>query len=153
MQVTVQSRPPGNIPPRPNPLTSTTPPPYPPNFPWVDTGVDIPNGYNLTITYVSGNWVANQGRPPYGPLGDTGLPAALPHYMLPGDEQGSLIEIIANNPTIFDVGNYKEIGNVQPGGRLYLACNDDIYQLYGNGYSDNVGEIVMDVEIFPPQGS
>jgi len=50
MQVTVQSRPPGNIPPRPNPLTSTTPPPYPPNFPWVDTGVDIPNGYNLTIT-------------------------------------------------------------------------------------------------------
>jgi hypothetical protein len=150
--VTVPARPPGPIPPKPPAVTPSTPLPSPPDFPWVDTGVIVPAGPGQvgTITFVSGSWTADPNRSKYGPMGDPGQPAAPRYYMMENVPCGCLIGIIIDHdiiPAPFVVDTFKSLIGVSHAGRLYLACNDDIYQQYGAGYSDNEGAITVDVEV------
>lgn len=109
---------------------------------WNDTGVQIEEDEVVTAQYVSGLWNVN---PPchkanYGPEG-IGI-IAKPGYACPGESEGCLVGRIGNGES-FRIGRKA----VLPKGRgpLFLTANDDLYGLYGSGYSDNRGEVMVEI--------
>lgn len=109
---------------------------------WNDTGVQIEEDEVVTVQYVSGLWNVN---PPcykanYGPEG-IGI-IAKPGYACPGESEGCLVGRIGNGES-FRIGRKA----VLPKGRgpLFLTANDDLYGLYGSGYSDNRGEVMVEI--------
>lgn len=67
---------------------------------------------------------------------------ARPGYALAGAKEGAVIGRIGDK--VFLVGKYVK-SPAGASGRLYLCPNDDLYQQYGKGLTDNYGQITMEI--------
>ena len=76
--------------------------------------------------------------------GVEGIPALL-GYVFPGENLGKLIGRIGDYGKTFPMGEKGEIyvGQGDGGNYLYLTINDEISQIYGKGFKDNKGELVI----------
>ena len=92
-------------------------------------------------------WCFNPQLFPEGHSAD-GIPVkALKDYVLPDQPIGKLIGRIGDCGSIFPMGTSGCI-HILPGEGgefLYLSMNDDIIGLYGNGFKDNEGELVIKI--------
>ena len=107
---------------------------------WLDTGI-VTNADEepLLITCVGGKWTSNPNEGFTGPEGNSKL-LAKRGYALPGAPEGALIGRV--NDIAFLIG---EENAMPEAGRLWLTINDDLDAQYGDGYSDNLGSIEVEV--------
>ncbi len=82
--------------------------------------------------------------------GVKGIPALL-GYVLPGANMGMLIGKIGNSGRIFPMGLSGEtrIASWEAGSYIYLTINDELSQIYGKGFKDNNGDIVVTLALEP----
>lgn len=122
---------------------------------WMNTGVILDPGQQMTITYVSGQWTANPGTGLTDADGNSRY-RAKPGYTLPGKREGALIGwVIAQGEEEGNVGSSNDpflvgsAGTVPAGqgGQLFLSINDDLSSAYGSGFADNLGFIVVNVSM------
>ena len=121
---------------------------------WQATGVQVPQDWQVTITYVSGSWVFNSAEPACDASGNAGL-IAKGDYPLPGAPEGALIGCLGNpvdlndqDDHIFLVGKeIVELNTAEGEVELYLIINDDITQEYGLLLDDNSGSIEVDIKV------
>lgn len=114
---------------------------------WQNTGVVISSSNTVNIKYVSGLWTANP-QDNYGQLyngfGNPQFIAAKSGYTMPGQNEGALIGKVGN--TIFLIG----MGATVPpnlSGEIQLCINDDLNGEYGAGLTDNLGSIVVAIDV------
>lgn len=92
-------------------------------------------------------WSCNPHLFPEGHTAD-GIPVpALKDYVFPGQPIGKLIGRFGDCGRIFPMGTSGSI-NVLPGEDgefLYLSMNDDIIGLYGKGFKDNEGALIVSI--------
>lgn len=114
---------------------------------WQNTGVVISESNTVTINYVSGLWTANpqdNGGQLYNAYGNPAFIAAKSGYTMPGQNEGALIGKVGN--TIFLIG----MGATLPqnlSGEIQLCINDDLNGEYGAGLTDNLGAIVVSIDV------
>jgi len=110
---------------------------------WLDTGFLVETGAQLTIKYLGGQWTAN---PATGMVDANGNSAyiAKPGYSLPGANEGALIGRIGESGAPFLVGNSYS-GQASATGNLCLIINDDIPPRYGDGFVDNEGSVLVQI--------
>lgn len=117
------------------------------NIAWQNTGIVLSAGNKATITYASGLWTANpenNGGKLYNAAGNPTYIKAKPGYALPGQNEGALVGRVGS--TVFLVG----MGATVPAGltgQLQLCINDDLYGEYGAGLTDNIGAIVVTIDV------
>ncbi len=115
------------------------------NIKWQKTGVNLTASQTVNITYLSGLWTANpndNNGQLYNANGNPTFIPAKPGYTMPGQNEGALIGKIGN--TVFLVG----MGVTTPSGlsgELELCINDDLNGIYGPGFKDNKGSIVVQI--------
>ncbi|MEA5260666.1 hypothetical protein VB264_22905 [Arcicella aquatica] len=112
---------------------------------WQNTGVQIEPSSLLSIAYVSGLWTANPQDNNGQLYNANGTPSNIPAkagYTMPGQNEGSLIGKVGD--TVFFVGMGT---NIPPNlsGELLLCINDDLSGAYGQGFADNEGSIIVQV--------
>lgn len=114
---------------------------------WQNTGVVISESNTVNINYVSGLWTANpqdNGGQLYNAYGNPSFIAAKSGYTMPGQNEGALIGKVGN--TIFLIG----MGATLPqnlSGEIQLCINDDLNGEYGAGLTDNLGAIVVSIDV------
>lgn len=92
-------------------------------------------------------WSFNPQLFPDGHTAD-GIPVeALKDYVAPGQPIGKLIGRIGDSGRKFPMGRSGAIHILpsEDGEFLYLTMNDDIIGLYGNGFQDNEGELMVKI--------
>ncbi|HHT9111472.1 MAG TPA: hypothetical protein ACFYDZ_09990 [Candidatus Brocadiaceae bacterium] len=92
-------------------------------------------------------WSCNPQLFPEGHTADGTPVPALKDYVLPGQPIGKLIGRFGDCGRIFPMGTSGSI-NVLPsedGEFLYLSMNDDIIGLYGKGFKDNEGTLMVNI--------
>lgn len=92
-------------------------------------------------------WCFNSKLFPDGHTAD-GIPVeALKGYVYPGQPIGKLIGRIGDSGRMFPMGSSGSLHILpsEDGEFLYVAMNDDILGLYGKGFKDNTGEIIVKV--------
>lgn len=90
-------------------------------------------------------WSFNPQLFPDGHSAD-GIPVeALKGYIYPGQPIGMLIGRIGDSGRMFPMGTSGSITILpsEDGEFLYLTMNDDILGLYGKGFKDNEGELIV----------
>lgn len=118
------------------------------NAAWEMTDVVVQE--NTTLTWkVEGNdlWSFNPRLFPDGHTAD-GIPVeALKGYIYPGQPIGMLVGRIGDSGRMFPMGTSGSITIFpsEDGEFLYLTMNDDILGLYGKGFKDNEGELIVKV--------
>ncbi|MBC9931028.1 hypothetical protein [Chitinophaga qingshengii] len=117
------------------------------NIAWQNTGVVLNSNNKATIKYASGLWTANpqdNGGQLYNANGNPTFIAAKKGYTMPGQNEGALIGKVGN--TVFLVGMG---ASVPPNlsGEIQLCINDDLNGLYGAGLTDNIGSIVVTIDV------
>lgn len=112
---------------------------------WQETPATIQADEVATITYQSGYWNISPATGLITAAGSSRY-IAKAGYMLPGVNEGMLVGLV--DGTVFAVGTS---GNTPPEktGVLYLATNDDEIPLYGRGYYDNSGSIIVNIAVNP----
>lgn len=105
----------------------------------------IREGESYTIQYLSGLWTANpniDNGKKYDANGSN-ITATQSGYPLVGAKEGALIGRIGENePFMIGDGASTPVGQFGP---LLLTINDDLTGQYGQGLSDNDGEIVVSI--------
>lgn len=125
---------------------------------WAETATVHSNVvWEMTDVVVKGNmilhwrvekddlWSFNPQLFPEGHTAD-GIPVnALKDYIYPGIPIGMLIGKIGDCGRIFPMGTSGSMLIIpdEDGEFLYLTMNDDIIGLYGKGFTDNEGEIIV----------
>jgi hypothetical protein len=92
-------------------------------------------------------WSFNPQLFPDGHSAD-GIPVeALKGYIYPGQPIGMLVGRIGDSGRMFPMGTSGSITILpsEDGEFLYLAMNDDLLGLYGKGFKDNEGEVLVKV--------
>lgn len=92
-------------------------------------------------------WCFNQQLLPKGHNAD-GIPVeALKGYVYPGQPIGKLVGRIGDSGRMFPMGTSGTLQILpgEDGEFLYLSMNDDIMGLYGKGFKDNIGELIVKV--------
>lgn len=110
---------------------------------WQQPGATIKAGDVLTLTS-QGYWNSNPRM--FGDnsgAGETDSPAR-PGYVMPGQPEGMLIGRIGNY--VFPIGDYARLDPSPASGVLECIINDDLQGIYGNGFKDNRGFVVIDIE-------
>ena len=116
------------------------------NMVWEMT--DIVAQENMTLSWKVEKddlWSFNPRLLPDGHTAD-GIPVnALKDYVLPDQPIGMLIGRIGDCGRIFPVGASGSIRILpgEDGEFLYLTMNDDVIGLYGKGFKDNEGELIV----------
>jgi hypothetical protein len=117
------------------------------NFKWQNTGVIVQAGTPVNVAYEGGLWTANpndNGRQLYDASGNPYFIAAQAGYTMPGQNEGSLIGKVGG--TVFFIGMGATVpANLQ--GELQLCINDDLNAIYGAGFTDNIGYIMVKIAI------
>jgi hypothetical protein len=114
---------------------------------WQNTGVALNAGNKASIQYASGLWTANpgdNGGQLYNANGNPTFIPSKPGYTMPGQNEGALIGKVGN--TVFLVG----MGATVPAGltgEIQLCINDDLNGQYGAGLTDNIGFIVVAINV------
>jgi len=114
---------------------------------WQNTGVMVSAGTPVSIAYVSGLWTANpedNNGQLYNANGNPQFLPAKPGYTMPGQNEGALVGRVGT--TVFLVG----MGATVPSGlsgELQLCINDDLNGIYGAGLTDNIGSIIVSVNV------
>ncbi|HKX85603.1 MAG TPA: hypothetical protein VJL37_02940 [Flavobacterium sp.] len=114
---------------------------------WQNTGVVISENNTVNINYVSGLWTANpqdNGGQLYNAYGNPTFITAKSGYTMPGQNEGALIGKVGN--TVFLIG----MGTTLPqnlSGEIQLCINDDLNGEYGAGLTDNLGAIVVSIDV------
>jgi hypothetical protein len=114
---------------------------------WQNTGVVISESNTVNINYVSGLWTANpqdNGGELYNAYGNPTFISAKSGYTMPGQNEGALIGKVGN--TVFLIG----MGATLPqnlSGEIQLCINDDLNGEYGAGLTDNLGAIVVSIDV------
>jgi len=115
---------------------------------WQNTGVVVNGVINrATIQYASGLWTANpkdNGGQLYDANGNPKVIPSKPGYTMPGQNEGALIGKVGD--TIFLVG----MGTTVPlglSGEIQLCINDDLKGQYSPGLTDNIGSIVVTINM------
>lgn len=114
---------------------------------WQNTGVVISESNTVNINYVSGLWTANpqdNGGELYNAYGNPTFITAKSGYTMPGQNEGALIGKVGN--TVFLIG----MGATLPqnlSGEIQLCINDDLNGEYGAGLTDNLGAIVVSIDV------
>lgn len=125
------------------------------NQAWQNTGVTIAAGDTLSISYQSGLWTADpqtNGGNLYDAAGCPGITVTQPGYTLLGVNMGALCAFIGSQPVgngsdpAFLVGNSYS-GTSQSSGNLWLCIDDDLQGLYGAGLADNIGSIMVSINV------
>lgn len=118
------------------------------NIAWEMTDVVVQE--NMTLSWeVDKNdlWCFNSRILPDRHTAD-GIPVeALKGYVYPGQFIGRLIGRIGDSGRMFPMGISGSIRILpsEDGEFLYLTMNDDIFGLYGKGFKDNDGELIVKV--------
>ena len=120
---------------------------------WQNTRIMIEGNQAATVSYVSGQWTAN---PSTGMVDAAGNPSyiAKSGYTMEGQHEGALIGLIGQDGVKegevktsyqpFLVGNNGTVPLGQKG-YLFLCINDDLYQRYGAGFTDNEGQVIVKI--------
>ncbi len=113
------------------------------NVKWQKTGVYCSEGEKIVVSYRSGRWNVS---PAVRNVDGNGCSyhKAKEGYTMPGKPEGCLIGRIGNE--IFYLGN----NGVTPenlAGELELCVNDDLDGRYGEGFKDNSGSIIVELEL------
>lgn len=114
---------------------------------WQKTGIKITVGTHATISYVSGLWTSNpndNNGQLYNAYGNPNFISAKTGYTMPGQNEGALIGKVGS--TVFLVAMSVTVP-VNLTGELELCINDDLNGIYGAGFSDNEGAVVVQVQI------
>lgn len=106
---------------------------------WNDSGIEIEEDEEVTISYLSGRWKVSYEE---SDANGTSI-RAKEGYLLPGKKEGCVVGKIGEDGEIFYVGAHQVITLEK--GRLYLASNDDVCRRYGAGYTDNTGTLTMKI--------
>lgn len=108
---------------------------------WQNSGVTVDAGETVHIQYTSGRWTANPSTGFVTASGNSRYKAK-PGYTLPGAYEGLLCGKVGT--TVFAVGSGT---TVPPGlqGALEFCINDDLRGIYGAGFSDNEGAVVVNI--------
>lgn len=106
------------------------------NQPWVDTGIRVNAGDQVTF-HVTGQVSIAQGLPATGPEGRTGETSAT--YPIPSMQAGALIGR-TDSAQPFPIGNQTTAITMPADGTLYLGVNDDIF-------GDNTGAFVVTIQV------
>ncbi|WP_025743786.1 hypothetical protein [Aquimarina pacifica] len=126
-------------------LLNVTPITIKANVKWQKTGMNIDGNAYVKINYESGLWTANPNDNDgvlYNAFGNPTLIPAKTGYTLPGENEGALIGRVGE--TVFLIGMGAPVpANLQ--GELELCINDDLNGIYGAGFSDNEGSIVVSI--------
>jgi hypothetical protein len=108
----------------------------PGNQPWVDTGIQVNAGDQVTI-HVTGQVGTMQGVAPVGPEGKTGETSD--KYPMPTMQAGALIGRVGTGQP-FSIGSQQTPIQMQSGGTLQLGINDDFF-------GDNTGAFAVTVQV------
>ncbi|MBS0031371.1 hypothetical protein ACTJJ0_30095 [Chitinophaga sp. 22321] len=114
---------------------------------WQNTGVVITPANTTSINYVAGLWTANpqdNGGQLYNAAGNPNFIPAKQGYTMLGQNEGALIGKVGN--TTFLVG----MGTTVPynlSGEIQLCINDDLTGMYGAGLTDNIGAIIVSIDV------
>ncbi|MEO8515357.1 MAG: hypothetical protein ABI426_01365 [Flavobacterium sp.] len=114
---------------------------------WQNTGVVIAPSNTVHVNYASGLWTANpniNNGQLYNAYGNPTFIAAKSGYTMPGQNEGALIGKVGN--AIFLIG----MGTTLPqnlSGEIQLCINDDLNGEYGAGLKDNLGSIVVSINV------
>ncbi|WP_201748005.1 hypothetical protein [Chitinophaga vietnamensis] len=117
------------------------------NIAWQNTGVVLTAANTASISYVSGLWTANpqdNGGQLYNAAGNPVFISAKQGYAMPNQDEGALIGKVGN--TVFLVG----MGTTLPpklSGEIQLCINDDLTGQYGSGLADNIGAIIVSIDV------
>lgn len=118
------------------------------NAAWEMTDVVVQENMKLSWEVDKNNlWCFNRKIFPGGHTAD-GIPVeALKGYVYPGQSIGKLIGRIGDSGRMFPMGTSGSIRILpsEDGEFLYLAMNDDILGLYGRGFKDNEGVLIVKV--------
>ena len=109
---------------------------------WQGTDMWVTASESLRVIYLSGKWMVS---PTMGFSDANGINVvAKPGYTYPGESEGKLIGGIGKH--MFVLGN---VGETPKGleGELELCVNDDIDGRYGAGFVDNLGSIIVEIEL------
>jgi hypothetical protein len=118
---------------------------------WQETGVRV-HGSGILRFETRGQWVFNPAEPPVDGDGAAGLPTTGRinyAYVGPDGREGQLIGRIGRSrPFVIGAQSYHR---VMPNefGRLYLAINDDIRRVSGEGLKDNRGHLEVTISYVP----
>lgn len=119
------------------------------NIVWEMTDVVVQEDTILSW-YVDKNdlWSFNTQLFPEGHTADGILVNALKDYVLPDQPIGKLVGRIGDFGRKFPMGLSGSIHILpsEDGEFLYLSMNDDIIGLYGKGFKDNDGEIIVELK-------
>jgi hypothetical protein len=108
----------------------------PGNQPWVDTGIQVNAGDQVTIR-VAGQVSTVQGAAAVGPEGKTGQTSD--KYPMPTMQAGALIGRVGTGQP-FSIGSQQTPIQMQSGGTLQLGINDDFF-------GDNTGAFAVTVRV------
>lgn len=117
---------------------------------WQNTGVVFPFSAfsRLSIRYLSGQWTAHPSQGRYDANGDPNGRASCPGgYACPGSREGMLVGHLEDHSAPFPVGNTLTDYQPQGYGALYLTINDDLNKIFGEGYDDNDGQILVEIVV------
>jgi hypothetical protein len=106
------------------------------NQPWVDTGISVSMGDQVTF-HVTGLVGVAQNLPAVGPEGRTGETSA--KYPIPEMQAGALIGRVGTNRP-FPIGSQTAPMTMAAAGTLYLGINDDFF-------GDNTGAFAVTVQV------
>ena len=106
------------------------------NQPWVDTGIQVKSGDQVTF-HVTGQVGVMQGASPVGPEGKTG--ELSPKYPMPTMQTGALIGRVSNGQP-FSIGSQQTPIQMQSDGTLQLGINDDYF-------GDNSGAFSVTIQV------
>jgi hypothetical protein len=118
------------------------------NVVWEMTDVVVQE--NMTLSWkVEDNdlWSFNPQLFPHGHTADGIQVEALKGYVCPGQPIGKLIGRIGDCGRIFPMGRSGSLRILpsEDGEFLYLTMNDDVMGLYGKGFKDNEGELIVKI--------
>ena len=108
----------------------------PGNQPWVDTGIRVNAGDQVTI-HVTGQVGTMQGIAPVGPEGKTGETSD--KYPMATMQAGALIGRVGTGQP-FSIGSQRTPIQMQSGGTLQLGTNDDFF-------GDNTGAFAVTIQV------
>lgn len=119
------------------------------NQTWQSTGVSVPAGVIVTISYQSGAWTADpqtNGGALYEANGcpNVIVPANETSYPITGVRMGALVGRL-DGGTPFLIGDRLYTILSGSGGTLELCINDDLTGQYGAGLTDNSGSVTVDI--------
>ena len=114
---------------------------------WHDTSILVRKGTCVEIQHISGAWTSNPNNADswVGPEGDARY-VAKQGYLLHGAYESALLFKVGENGRPRKVGRHTTYVHADnDDGNLYFSINDDASDIYGVGFDDNAGELVVDV--------